>query len=156
MNEEAHIEENLRIADEAYPNSLKEPELQLVDRVEQKYRELMSTGCTGCRYCLPCPSGVDILICFEIYDNMYLSGNEDEAKLMYAAKPGGILRDDISSYASRCGQCVEKCPQHLDIPALLNNIAEIFEGPDLDTWKDAARKTFRKDLRLKEIKSYLG
>jgi predicted aldo/keto reductase-like oxidoreductase len=38
MNEEAHIEENLRIADEAYPNSLKETELQLVDRVEQKYR----------------------------------------------------------------------------------------------------------------------
>ena len=90
---------------------------------------------------------------------MYLSGNEDEAKLMYTAKPGGVIRDGISSYASQCvqcGQCIEKCPQHLDIPALLETIAESFEGPDLEIWKDAARKTFRKDLRLKEIKSYLG
>ena len=73
MNEESHIEENLRIADEAYPNSLTEAELQLVKRVEQKYRELMKIGCTGCRYCLPCPSGVDIPGCFEIYDNFSLS-----------------------------------------------------------------------------------
>ncbi|AKB78776.1 Aldo/keto reductase [Methanosarcina horonobensis HB-1 = JCM 15518] len=148
MNEESHIEENLKIADEAYPNSLNEEELRLVKRVEQKYRDLMKTGCTGCRYCMPCPSGVDIPTCFEVYDNLYLSGNEKEAKLMYAAKAGGIIRGDIPGYASRCMQCkecLEKCPQHLDIPGLLKVIAEKFEGPDLETWKAAARQTFRVD-----------
>ncbi len=145
MNEEFHIQENLRIADEAYSNSLDEKELQLVDRVEQQYRKLMNTGCTGCRYCMPCPSGVDIPVCFEIYDNFYLSGNEDEGKLMYAAKSGGIIRGDIIGYASQCiqcGQCLEKCPQHLDIPSLLKTVSEKFEGPDLEIWKDSARKTF--------------
>lgn len=44
MNEELHIEENLKIAGEAYPNSLTEAELQLVSKVEQKYRGLMKTG----------------------------------------------------------------------------------------------------------------
>jgi predicted aldo/keto reductase-like oxidoreductase len=148
MNEESHIEENLKIADEAYPNSLTEAELQLVKKVEQKYRALMKTGCTGCRYCLPCPSSVDIPGCFEIYDNFYLSGNEKEAKLMYAAKPGGIIRGDVTGYASQCvqcGQCVEKCPQHLDIPSLLEAVAEKFEGKDLRGWKLMAKKAFGKD-----------
>ena len=147
MNEESHIEENLKIADEAYPNSLTEAELQLVKKVEKKYRELMKTGCTGCRYCMPCPSGVDIPGCFEIYDNFYLSGNEKEAKLMYAAKPGGIIRGDVPGYASQCvqcGQCVEKCPQHLDIPCLLEAVAEKFEGKDHRGWKVMAKKAFGK------------
>jgi predicted aldo/keto reductase-like oxidoreductase len=148
MNEESHIEENLKIADEAYSNSMTEAELQLVKKAEQKYRELMKTACTGCRYCLPCPSGVDIPGCFEIYDNFYLSGNESEAKLMYAAKPGGIIRGDVPGYASQCvqcGQCVEKCPQHLDIPSLLETVKEKFEGKDLRGWKIIAKKTFGKE-----------
>ncbi len=148
MNEESQVEENLKIADEAYPNSLTETELQLVKKVEKKYRELMKTGCTGCRYCLPCPSGVDIPGCFEIYDNYYLSGNEKEAKLMYAAKPGGIIRGDVPAYASQCvqcRQCVEKCPQHLDIPSLLEAVKEKFEGKDLKGWKVMAKKAFRKE-----------
>jgi predicted aldo/keto reductase-like oxidoreductase len=148
MNEETHIEENLIIADEAYPNSLTEAELKLVRKVEQKYRELMKTGCTGCRYCIPCLSGVDIPGCFEIYDNYYLSGNEKEAKLMYVAKPGGIIRGDVSGYASQCvqcGQCVEKCPQHLDIPSFLEAVKEEFEGKDFKGWKVIAKKTFAKE-----------
>jgi uncharacterized protein len=148
MNEEAHIEENLKIANEAYPNSLTEAELQLVKRVEKKYRELMKVGCTGCRYCSPCPSGVDIAGCFEIYDNFCLSGNEKEAKLMYAAKPGGIIRGDIPGYASQCvqcGQCIEKCPQHLDIPTFLKFVAEEFEGKDIRGWKIMAKKVFGKE-----------
>lgn len=148
MNEESHIEENLKIASEAYPNSLTDAELQLVNKVEQKYRQLMKIGCTGCRYCMPCPSGVDIPSCFEIFDNFYLSGNEREAKLMYVSKPGGIIRGDVPGYASQCvqcGQCVEKCPQHLDIPSLLEAVKEKFEGKDLRGWKIFAKKTFRKE-----------
>ena len=148
MNEEAHIGENLKIAGEAYPHSLKESELQLVKKVEQKYRKLMKTGCTGCRYCIPCPSGVDIPGCFEIYDNYYLSGNEKEAKLMYAAKPGGIIRGDVPGYASQCvqcGQCVEKCPQQLDIPSFLEAVKEEFEGKNFKGWKVIAKKSFGKE-----------
>lgn len=148
MNEESHIEENLKIASEAYPNSLTKAELQLVKKVEQKYRELMKIGCTGCRYCLPCPSGVDIPGCFEIYDNLYLSGNDKEAKLAYAAKPGGIIRGDVPGYASQCIQCekcVEKCPQQLDVPSLLEAVAEKFERNDLREWRLIAKKTFGKD-----------
>ncbi|MDD3042480.1 MAG: aldo/keto reductase [Methanosarcinaceae archaeon] len=146
MNEEAHIEENLKIAGEATPASLTETELKLAGRVEKKYRELMKTGCTGCQYCMPCPAGVAISYCFEVYDNMYLSGNETEAKLMYAAKPGGIIRGGVG-YASlcvKCGKCLEKCPQHLDIPGLLEAVSEKFEGADLKAWEEKAKQVFGK------------
>lgn len=67
---------------------------------------------------------------------------------MYAAKPGGIIRDDVPGYASQCiqcGECLEKCPQHLNIPGLLKTIVGKFEGPDLEVGKIAARQTFRKE-----------
>lgn len=97
---------------------------------------------------MPCPSGVDIPSCFEIYDNFYLSENEREAKLMYAAKPGGIIRGDIPGYASQCvqcGQCLEKCPQHLNIPVLLEAITKEFEGKDFKGWRLMAKKAFGKE-----------
>ena len=90
MNEEKHVQENLRIAEQAYPNSLTEAELQLIKKVESKYRELMKVGCTGCQYCMPCPAGVNIPLCFEEYNNLHLVDNPDEERFMYAARLGGL------------------------------------------------------------------
>ncbi len=134
MNEEAHVEENLKVAGEAYPNSLTEIELHLVERAEKKYRELMKAGCTGCRYCMPCPQGVDIPACFEIYNNLHMFGDEDMAKFMYAGRLGGALGGEpaFASQCVQCGECMEKCPQHLDIPTLLESVVEDLEGPDLE------------------------
>ncbi len=134
MNEEAHVEENLKVAGEAYPNSLSETELELVGRAEKKYRELMKAGCTGCRYCMPCPQGVDIPACFEIYNNLHMFGDEDMAKFMYAGRLGGALGGEpaFASQCVQCGECMEKCPQHLDIPTLLESVVEDLEGPDLE------------------------
>jgi len=67
---------------------------------------------------------------------------------MYEAKPGGIIRGDIPGYASQCtqcGQCLEKCPQHLDIPTFLEAVKEEFEGRDLKMWKVMAKKAFGKE-----------
>ncbi|AKB85255.1 aldo/keto reductase [Methanococcoides methylutens] len=134
MNEEAHVEENLRIADEANSDSLTENELKLIERVENKYRELMKAGCTGCSYCMPCPVGVDIPACFEMYNNLYLFDNDDMTKLMYAARLGGITGAEpgFASLCVQCNKCIEKCPQHLEIPTLLESVVEDFEGPGLE------------------------
>lgn len=147
MNDEAHIEENLAVADRAFPDSLTEAELELVKRVEQKYRELMKASCTGCRYCMPCPAGVNIPLCFELYNDRYMSGNADEAKFMYAARLGAVLSVGEPEFASRCikcGECLEKCPQHLDIPALLEAVVEDLEGPDLEQRVAMAKLAFKR------------
>ena len=148
MNEETHIEENLAVADKAYPNSLNEAELQLVKKVEQKYREIMKAGCTGCRYCMPCPEGVDIPACFDAYNNLHMFGNADETKFMYAVGLSGTLSGGKPGFASQCvqcGQCLEKCPQHLDIPTILESVSEELEGPDLEMRVAMAKQMFKKN-----------
>jgi len=146
MNDESHIRENIRVADQAYPDSLTEADLQLVKRVEKKYRELLKVGCTGCQYCMPCPSGVNIPLCFEEYNNLYLTGNADGEKFMYAARLGGAVALGTPEFASlcvQCGECREKCPQHLDIPVLLESVVKELEGPGFDERVAMARQAFK-------------
>ena len=148
MSEPAHVEENLRIANEALPDSLTEEELRLVERVANKYQELMEVGCTGCRYCMPCPEGVDIPACFEMYNNLHMFDDEDRLMMMYAAKLGGILRGAETNFASQCtecGQCVDACPQNLPVPELLEKVSETFEGPGLGERMEFAKQLFSDD-----------
>ncbi|MFZ1897277.1 aldo/keto reductase [Methanoregula sp.] len=148
MNDETHIRENLRVADQAYPDSLTETELQLVQRAEKKYRELLKVGCTGCQYCMPCPSGVNIPLCFEEYNNLYLTGNADGEKFMYAARLGGAVGLGTPEFASlcvQCGECREKCPQHLDIPVLLESVVTELEGPGFEERVAMARQAFKQE-----------
>ncbi|WP_321429844.1 aldo/keto reductase [uncultured Methanolobus sp.] len=148
MSAPAHVEENLKIADEGLANSLTEKELQLVERVAEKYGELMKINCTGCRYCMPCPEGVDIPACFEVYNNLHMFGGEDRLKMMYAAKMGGILRGDETNFASQCvqcGQCLDACPQQIPIPDMLEEVAEEFEGLGLGERIAFAKQLFADD-----------
>jgi len=147
MNEEAHITENLRIAGEAHPHSLTPEEMQLVKRVEAKYRELMKVGCTACQYCMPCPEGVNIPLCFEEYNNLGMVKNPEEEMFMYAARLGGAVGTGEPSYASlcvQCGQCAEKCPQHIDIPTVLESVVAELEGPGFEERVAMARQLFKK------------
>ncbi len=150
MNEEAHIKENLAIADEAHPNSLSKEELALVDRVSRKHLELMPIGCTGCGYCMPCPSGVQIPKCFDLYNKMHMFGNVEEAKFLYAISASGMLRKGEAGFASECsacGSCLEKCPQNINIPDFLQKVSTELEGPDLEERLAAARKMFKTELK---------
>lgn len=145
MNEESHIKENLALAEAGFPDSLTDKERNIVAQAAEKYRELMKVGCTGCGYCMPCPSDVMIPEIFETYNKMHMFGNEVEAKFMYAARMSGDLTGREPGFASQCvecGQCVEKCPQHLEIPEHLAAAAEQFEGPDLEKQIAAAKSMF--------------
>ena len=131
MNEEEHIDENLRIADEALPNSLTSEELALVGKVRDKYREMMKIGCTGCRYCMPCPHGVDIARCFETYDSMHMfNDNKLQSQALYAIGLG-VFNEGEAAYASKCrkcGKCEKHCPQELPIMDLLDDVSDEMEG----------------------------
>jgi len=150
MNEEAHIKENLSIANIARANTLTKEELDLVERAGRTYRELMQVGCTGCGYCMPCPSEVMIPICFEEYNRMYLFGAEEEVKSRYAVRMSGELADGQPGYASQCvacGECLDKCPQHILIPDMLAHVAEEMEGPKLTERLAAARLILKIEAR---------
>jgi predicted aldo/keto reductase-like oxidoreductase len=134
MNDERHIEENLRVADGALSGSLTPQELALTGRVRDAYRKYVKVGCTGCHYCLPCPPGVNIPYCFQCYNNTGL-GSPMIAKMMYTMYVGsgidGTGRKGFASQCKSCGKCVKVCTQHIDIPAELKNVAKAMEGPDM-------------------------
>jgi predicted aldo/keto reductase-like oxidoreductase len=146
MNEEAHIRENLAIAHTARANALSEEELQLVARASRKYQELMKVGCTGCGYCMPCPSDVMISGCFEEYNKLYMFGARQEVKFTYALRMSGVVMDGTPGYASQCtqcGACLEKCPQQIRVPDVLAEVATELEGPDLLQRVAAAQTMFK-------------
>ncbi len=146
MNEEEHVKENLRIASEAYPRSLTPSELELFPDVVNTYQKIMKVGCTGCRYCRPCPEGVDIPGCLEIYNYMHMFGEKEHAKFLYAAGGGGVFTDGKRSFASQCvgcGKCVDRCPQGLSIPDILKDVVKDLEGPGLELRIKLAELTFR-------------
>jgi uncharacterized protein len=146
MNEEAHIQENLSIAHTARANALTEEELRLVERVSRKYQELMKVGCTGCGYCMPCPSNVMIPSCFEEYNKLYMFGVRQEVQFTYALRMSGVVMDGTPGYASQCtqcGTCLEKCPQRIQIPDVLAEVVAELEGPDLLKRVAAAQTMFK-------------
>jgi predicted aldo/keto reductase-like oxidoreductase len=150
MNEEAHIEENIQTANEAYPNSLAADELARVKRVKKRYRELMKVACTGCNYCMPCPSGVNIPSCFEFYNSAHMFKDMRGAKMMYLIFLGGVMADPAgASLCEKCGECVEKCPQSLPIPEQLETVATQFE----DRWLKPKVWLVKQVLKLKRWKT---
>jgi predicted aldo/keto reductase-like oxidoreductase len=134
MNEEAHIDENLRVAGEARPESLSEIEIALISSVRDAWRRTLKVGCTGCRYCMPCPQGVDIAGCFLSYNNAHMGGVGilGSRAISYISIVGGAFSKASPGYASRCiqcGKCATACPQHIEIPRLLMEVKRDFEGP---------------------------
>jgi predicted aldo/keto reductase-like oxidoreductase len=129
MNQESHLEENIKIAGEAGPCSLTSGELGLIARVRDAYTSLMKVGCTGCGYCMPCPAGVNIPECFALYNGASMFGNRREYAFHYLTRHGGITGD--RSYAGlcrNCGKCENICPQHLPIQAGLKEVSALMEG----------------------------
>lgn len=130
MNNEEHVRENMSVAGVAEPDSLSRGELDLIKRAAATYRQLMQVGCTGCGYCLPCPAGVQIPTCFDMFNKLHMFGNEAEAKRLYNTFAQGALLHRDPGFASQCvecGMCMEKCPQGIEIPEMLKRVAAELE-----------------------------
>ena len=143
MNEEAHIDENVKIADEVYPNTLTAEELALYDEVKKEYNRLMKVGCTGCGYCMPCPAGVDIPFCFSYYNSRHLF-KAKRARWQYIAFAGGAMggKPSYASLCIKCGKCEKVCPQHIPIREKLSDVASDMEVPALKPAMWLVRKYF--------------
>lgn len=117
-----HVVENVRTATDSYANSLSTRELDLINRVTAIYEENIKVGCTACEYCLPCPQDVSIPDIFELYNDVYVYGTEEESKKSYE-KMLELKRD--ASRCIECGACEKACPQFLDIIKFLKDADKI-------------------------------
>ena len=118
MNSTEMVEENLRIASDAEAGSFTEEDFALIEEIKAIIREKEKVGCTGCRYCMPCPVGVDIPGNFHYYNLMYLD-KKTTGRFEFARNVAMREEPGYASLCIGCGKCEQHCPQHLPIRELL-------------------------------------
>lgn len=107
-----HLEDNIKTFADFKP--LSNSERKVIRAALLTYQKTGAIYCTDCRYCMPCPAGVNIPAVFELYNQGKLNGKKaDFSKLAL---------EERASACVECGICRKKCPQHLDIPALMKEI----------------------------------
>jgi predicted aldo/keto reductase-like oxidoreductase len=131
MTEMAHVEENVASADVSGPRSLTMEELALIGQVREKYRKFCPIPCTGCRYCMPCPNGVNIPRTLETYNEGVMYGNPDNARTWYN-NDRWLSEDERASACIQCRECEELCPQDIPISEWMPRIHQVLgEGQPL-------------------------
>ena len=112
MSTEEQVDDNLKIFDHLTVGGLSEDDVQFIHALKEKYLSRMPIGCTGCRYCMPCPNGVGIPDIFHAYNEARMFDRNEGFARHYAhmAREG-----HDASKCVQCGACEGVCPQHLPI-----------------------------------------
>ena len=121
MSAMEQVKENIALASRSGINILSPDELELIEEVGKAYNDSNPIPCTNCRYCMPCPNGVDIPQNFSMYNEVAVF-DSIRSRLMYR----GMEKSKRSESCIECGQCVEKCPQKINIPEELKKIHAFF------------------------------
>ena len=130
MNSREMLEENLQTAEQIRAGSLTPEEFQVYQDVIDAINRNIKVPCTGCRYCMPCPKGVDIPGCFSAYNNARSSGLYVGLKEYMMCT---VLRKNYTGVSNciQCGKCEQHCPQGISIRKELKAIRHRFEIPPL-------------------------
>jgi uncharacterized protein len=123
MGSMQQVAENVATAEHSQPHNLTADEVALVGRVKDAYFS-DAVACTGCRYCMPCPNDVDIPRVFNLYNDAVIYGDAARPRRDY----GRMKPEQRADNCTKCEQCVEKCPQQLAIPELLEKADAFLTG----------------------------
>lgn len=110
MSTMEQVEDNLRTFVDFVP--MEEKEYRAIDRVKEIMNSRIQNGCTGCRYCMPCPFGVDIPGSFSVWNRYHMYQNYYAVNWNWEE----MGRKNAQPKACKeCGKCEQACPQHLPI-----------------------------------------
>ncbi|MGQ1785159.1 aldo/keto reductase [Saccharicrinis sp. GN24d3] len=124
MNTMAHLQQNIKSANDAKANEMPGKELETIENVKSILHEKVRVGCTSCGYCMPCPVGVHIPQNFSYLNDFYRFDDKQtksHTRIMYSR----LLSDkEKASACVECGKCEEHCPQHIPIREKLKEASE--------------------------------
>ena len=114
MNSLDMVEENCKIASEMEAGTLTVDDFELLEEVKKAIHENEKVGCTGCRYCMPCPKGVDIPGTFACWNTMYTE-RKQSGRFQYAQTVALAKEPAFATQCVECGKCEQHCPQSISI-----------------------------------------
>ena len=120
MNTMEQLEQNVKTAKEFDPET-STCFGELCEGLDRLRDELGDHFCTACRYCMPCPEGIDIPKHLDFYRTWKTFGLKNVAKTGMARVP----EDARATRCTHCGACTKACPNDLDVPAMLDELVEL-------------------------------
>lgn len=113
--------DNLAIFDRCEVGQMSAEELALIDKVREAYLSRTRVGCTGCKYCMPCPNEVDIPGIFATWNDLSLYGQTLAGNRRYAKR---LEEGHGADKCIGCGACEQVCPQKISIIEALKQAHE--------------------------------
>ncbi|MBW6513431.1 MAG: aldo/keto reductase [Candidatus Syntrophosphaera sp.] len=123
MSSLEQLKENIRLAKHAKAGMLDDRELKVYNQARLEYLRRIAIPCSECRYCLPCPHKVAIPGVFGIYNEAIMFEAKERHTHEYKA---WITEEMRADKCVQCGECLSKCPQHIDIPTRMQEVAKFF------------------------------
>lgn len=130
-----HLQDNLRTYSPLVP--LTDDDLEFLQQTADLMKQYPTIPCNDCKYCMPCPYGIDIPAVLIHYNKCVNEGNlptsQEHANYREARRAfligydRSVPRLRQASHCIGCGQCVSHCPQSIDIPEELHRIDRYVE-----------------------------
>lgn len=102
---------------------LTEADYETVEKALDVYKKKDTVPCTGCRYCMDCPVGVDIPEMFKLYNDYAVNKNKGQYQEAYHSVDESLR----VHHCIACGNCVTHCPQSIEIPEQMDRIKALTE-----------------------------
>jgi predicted aldo/keto reductase-like oxidoreductase len=112
MNSLEQVKRNIEFAGAEHRNTLTPEDLELYARAKEFYQSRTKVNCTQCGYCMPCPQKIPISFILELYNDACMYDAVEDSKRMYRVF---VKPENQADQCTECGECMEKCPQHIEI-----------------------------------------
>jgi len=141
MSTMQQVVENIDSANKSEINILTEDELATISELREAYGKYNVAPCTSCGYCVPCPNGVSIPFVLGLLNDLAYRGESGKERITSYYNYLVKTQEDIEERKSKgekfggaailciqCGECLDKCPQQIEIPDFMEKANEIFEN----------------------------
>ena len=143
MNSMEMVEENIRVASSVDAGELTDDDLSMIEKIKEIIKKKEKVGCTACKYCMPCPKGVDIPGNFYYYNLMQIQ-KKSATRFEFAQVMGMRQEPGFASQCIGCGKCEQHCPQHINIREKLKEADKNLRPLPYKVGIDIARKYLTK------------
>jgi uncharacterized protein len=114
MHSMEQVKQNIQCADSSGINTLKNKDIDFISNIVSEFNKINPIPCTKCKYCLPCPVGIDIPRMLGMYNALKVhEGAQDFLNKALYTKT--ISAENNAGSCINCKKCESKCPQNISI-----------------------------------------